>query len=71
MNIQFINLCNTYYIILLILPPHSTHKLQFFNIRIFSPLTFIYSEQIDLVIQSNHNLIKIIKYNFWLMFKTI
>ena len=63
-NMQFINLYDIYCIILIILLLHSTHRLQFFDIRIFLLLVIIYSKQIDLIIQSNHGFIKIIKCNF-------
>ena len=37
-NKQFIDICDENHIILAILPPHSTHRLQPLDLKIFSPL---------------------------------
>ena len=41
-NMKFIDLCDSLNIILLILPPHSTHRLQPLNIGLFKPLATFY-----------------------------
>lgn len=68
-NMQFIDICDANRIILAILPPHSTHRLQPLDLKIFSPLSTAYSQQIDRVIQSSHGFSRVTKRSFWLNFK--
>ena len=69
-NIKFIEFCDDHNIILAILPPHSTHRLQPLDVGIFSPLATAYSNQIDYAIQSSHGFTRITKRSFWSMFRT-
>ena len=46
-NLRFINYCDQNDILLVILPPHSTHRLQPLDVGIFSPLAGIYLKEID------------------------
>ena len=68
-NMRFIDICDKHRIILAILPPHSTHRLQPLDLRIFSPLSTAYSQEIDRVIQSSCGFTRITKRSFWSMFK--
>ena len=69
-NMRFINYCDEHGIILGILPPHSTHRLQPLDVGIFSPLSTAYSKQIDHLIQSSQGFSRITKRSFWPMFRT-
>ena len=60
-NMKFINYCDQHGILLGILPPHSTHRLQPLDVAIFSPLTTAYSGQIDNFIQSSRGFGRITK----------
>ena len=68
-NMRFINACDERRIILAILPPHSTHRLQPLDLKIFSPLSTAYSQEIDRVIQSSQGFSKLTKRSFWSVFK--
>lgn len=69
-NMKFINFCDNHNIILAILPPHSTHRLQPLDVGIFSPLSTAYSNQINNMTQSSHGFTRITKRSFWSMFRT-
>ena len=68
-NMKFINYYDQNGILLAILPPHSTHRLQPLDVTVFSPLTTIYSEQINAFIQSSHKFGRITKRVFWSLFR--
>ena len=42
-NMQFIDRCDSLRILLLILPPHTTHRLQPLDVGLFSPLSTYYT----------------------------
>ena len=46
-NIAFLNKCNELRILVLILPPHSTHRLQPLNVGLFQPLSTTYSQEVN------------------------
>lgn len=68
-NMQFIEYCDTHRIILGILPPHSTHRLQPLDLKIFSPLATAYSNELDKLIQSSRGFTRITKRLFWSLFR--
>ena len=68
-NWRFIDICDQNHIILGILPPHSTHRLQPLDLRIFSPLSIAYSNEIDKILQSSIGFSRITKRSFWSLFK--
>ena len=70
LNMKFIELCDNHGIILAILPPHSTRRLQPLDVGIFSPLSTAYSNQIDHLIQSSQGFSRVTKRSFWSMFRT-
>ena len=70
LNMKFIDYCDTHAIILAILPPHSTHRLQPLDVAVFSPLANAYSKQIDDHIQSSHGFSRITKRVFWSLFRS-
>ena len=47
LNMRFIDYCDAHNILLAILPPHSTHRLQPLDVSVFSPLATAYSNEID------------------------
>lgn len=68
-NLRFIDTCDNHGVIVVILPPHSTHRLQPLDVAIFSPLATAYSHQIDGLIQSSHGFSRTTKRSFWSMFR--
>ncbi len=52
-NLRFVNYCDKHRILLVILPPHSTHRLQPLDVGIFSPA---YSKDIAIAISAAANL---------------
>ena len=62
--------CDIHNILLVILPPHSTHRLQPLDVAIFSPLATAYSNQIDTIIQSSQGFSRITKRDFWSLFRS-
>jgi len=67
-NLRFINYCDENRIILVVLPPHSTHRLQPLDVGIFSPLAHAYSQEIDQLIQSSCGFARLTKRSFWRLF---
>ena len=68
-NMRFIEFCDQHRIILVVLPPHSTHRLQPLDVGIFAPLAAAYSNQINKVIQSSSGFSRTTKRSFWPMFR--
>ena len=68
-NMRFIDICDKHRIILAILSSHSTHRLQPLDLKIFSPLSTAYSQEIDRTIQSSCGFTRLTKRSFWFMFK--
>ena len=66
---RFVDYCDKHNILLAVLPPHSTHRLQPLNVSIFSPLANAYSKQIDEFIQSSQGFSRITKRSFWMLFQ--
>ena len=63
------NYCDEHIILLGILPPHSTHRLQPLDVTIFSPLATAYSGQVDALIQSSQGFTRVTKRAFWSLFQ--
>lgn len=68
-NLRFIEYCDQNNIILAILPPHSTHRLQPLDVGIFGPLGSAYSNEIDQLCQSSKGFSRITKSSFWQLFR--
>lgn len=68
-NMKFIDFCDKHNIILVVFPPHSTHRLQPLDVGIFSPLATAYSNQINQIIQSSSGFTRITKRSFWSIFR--
>jgi hypothetical protein len=65
---KFIDYADQNQILLLILPPHSTHQLQPLDVGVFSPLANAYSQQIDEHLQSTLGYVQMTKRHFWRLF---
>ena len=68
-NMKFINYCDNYNILFVILPPYFTHRLQFLDVAIFFPFATVYSSQIDTFLQSSQSFTRISKRCFWSLFR--
>ena len=67
-NIKFINWADRHSIIILILPPHTTHKLQPLNVGLFQPLSTAYSKELDDLMVASGGLVSMTKRMFYPMF---
>ena len=63
-NMRFINLCDSLNILLFMLPPHSTHRLQPLNISLFSPLALFYKEGLNRLLSNSLGMVSISKRAF-------
>jgi hypothetical protein len=68
-NMAFIDYADHNRIILAILPPHSTHRLQPLDIGLFSPLATYYSQEIDRLLTESQGLVSMTKRDFWRLFR--
>jgi hypothetical protein len=68
-NLQFIDYADRHRILLVILPPHSTHRLQPLDIGLFSPLATYYTEEIDRLLFEGQGLVRMTKRDFWRLFR--
>jgi DDE superfamily endonuclease len=64
----FIDYAEQARILLAFLPPHSTHRLQPLNVRLFSPLAHFYIQEIDKLLFKSQGLTYITKRYFWRLF---
>ncbi len=65
----FINWANEHGIILLILPPHTTHRLQPLDVGMFQPLSTNYSWELDQMMNESGGHVVMSKSLFWPKFK--
>jgi DDE superfamily endonuclease len=68
-NMRFINYADANRILLVVLPPHSTHRLQPLDVGLFSPLATYYSQQIDKLLAESQGLVRLTKRDFWPLFR--
>ena len=61
---DFINYCDQNRILLVILPPHSTHTLQPLDVVLFKPLSLAYSAELTTYLQRSQGLVPIKKDDF-------
>jgi DDE superfamily endonuclease len=67
-NMRFIDYADMNRIVLAVLPPHSTHRLQPLDVGLFSPLATFYSQQIDQLLTQSQGLVRLTKRDFWSLF---
>jgi hypothetical protein len=65
----FINRCDRLKILVLILPPHSIHKLQPLDYGNFLPLAIFYSQEITAILTNSKDKTSITKHIFYGCFK--
>jgi hypothetical protein len=68
-NMAFIQKANTLRILVLILPPHTTHQLQPLDVGLFQPLSTAYSKHLNEFLYGSLGMSKMTKWNFWNVFK--
>ena len=67
-NMRFIDYADMNRILLTVLPPHSTHRLQPLDVGLFSPLATYYSQQMNKLLTESQGLVRLTKRDFWLLF---
>ena len=68
-NIRFLNYCDAHRILVLILPPHSTHRLQPLDVGLFQPLATAYSKHLNNITSKSLGMVSMSKRMFWRIFK--
>ena len=68
-NMAFVDWADQHGIILLILPPHTTHRLQPLDVGLFQPLSTYYSIEINKLMDESMGTIGMSKGLFWPRFK--
>jgi hypothetical protein len=68
-NMAFLNKADELKILVMILPPHSTHRLQPLDVGLFQPLSTAYSRHLNDLIYESLSWCKMTKRNFWMIFK--
>lgn len=69
-NMRFLNKCDELRILVLILPPHSTHRLQPLDVGLFQPLSTFYSQEVDQLMTKSLGEVSMSKRKFWSLFKS-
>ena len=65
---EFISLCDQLRILLLVLPPHSIHRLQPLDVSLFAPLSRYYTNGLNNLMFNSLGIISISKRAFWSTF---
>ena len=68
LNLEFIEICDKRRILILVLPPHSTHRLQPLDVSLFSPLARYYTNRLNTFISTAYGHTNICKRTFWGIF---
>jgi hypothetical protein len=68
-NMRFIDYADANRILLAVLPPHSTHRLQPLDVGLFSPLATYYTQEIDQLLAESQGLVRMTKREFWPLFR--
>src|SRR5450432_3612829 len=68
-NMKFLDLVDKLRILVHILPPHSTHRLQPLDVGLFSPLSTAYSKALNRLIHESESLVSMTKRLFYGIFK--
>lgn len=67
-NLEFITFADAHRILLAILPPHSTHRLQPLDVGLFGPLSNYYSQAIDRLLVEGQGITYLSKRDFYSLF---
>ena len=65
----FLNMCDKLRIVVIILPPHSTHRLQPLDVSLFQLLATAYSQEINDIMHKGAGIVSMTKRIFWGCFK--
>ena len=65
---KFINACDELRILLLILPSHSTHRLQPLDVSLFAPLATFYTNGLNQLLSNSLGMVSMTKRAFWSIF---
>ena len=65
----FISLADSLRILILVLPPYTTHRLQPLNVGLFSPLARAYTKRLDAYTHEGLGWVSITKRLFWPIFQ--
>lgn len=68
-NMEFITECDRLRIILAILPPHTTHRLQPLDVSLFAPLSTFYTQKLNTIMSNSLGLVSMTKRHFWTAFE--
>ena len=68
-NLKFIDYADRNRILIAVLPPHSTHRLQPLDVGLFSALSTYYAQGSDQLMAIGWGLIHLTKRNFWPLFR--
>lgn len=68
-NLSFFDYADKHRIIILVLPPHSTHRLQPLDVGLFSPLSRAYSKEISDYFMKGQGFVSMSKRSFYGFFK--
>ncbi len=67
-NLKFIDLCDKLRILVLVLPPHSTHRLQPLDVSLFAPLASYYTKGLNEFMMNSLAMVSMSKRAFWSVF---
>ena len=67
-NWKFMERCDALRVLVIVLPPHSTHRLQPLDISLFSPLATAYTNGLNKLMFDSLNMISMSKRTFWSLF---
>ena len=65
---KFINTYDELRILLLILPSHSTHRLQSLDVSLFAPLATFYTNGLNQLLSNSLSMVSMTKRAFWSVF---
>ena len=69
-NMKFSEYADSHRILILVLPPHSTHRLQPLDIGLFAPLAKAYTNELNTLMHRSLGMVSMSKRMFWPMFRT-
>ena len=67
-NMKFIDTCDSFRILLLVLPPHTTHRLQPLDVSLFAPLANYYTQGLNQLLSTSLGMVSMSKRAFWSVF---
>lgn len=68
-NMKFLEYADAHRIIVQILPPHTTHRLQPLDVSLFAPLSTKYTQELNNLMHKSLGLVSMSKRSFWPMFQ--